>query len=302
MIKLIASDMDGTLLDESGRIPSDFPLLLRELDQRGIRFVAASGRQNASLQEIFGTFPESVILMSNNGAYIRDRGTTILCRAMTGEQRVHAEQAGARMTDGLFIASCPNCAYVILPADRSVTHHLPEMVPFFKRLETVRSPDEIHEPVLNYSICDFRGSEKYLLPIFAPLRPELRVTISGEIWLDVSLPDVNKGSGLRAIAKHLNVNREEIAAFGDYLNDTELLAEAKYGFAVENAHPELLKNAAFRAPSNNENGVVLMIRKLLQAPDMFGNSEIRHEVKYLKDPDPKKSPSRLGENRITTVC
>ncbi len=271
MIRLIASDMDGTLLDEDGNLPDAFPALLRELDALGIRFVAASGRQNASLSEIFRPFPERVIRMSNNGAYICDGSNTILCRSMSREQRDLFEQTGARMTDGLFIASCPQCAYAILPSGRSVTHYLSEMGPFFEKLETVGSPDEIDEPVLNYSVCDFRGSEEYLLPVFEHLSPDLRVTISGKIWLDVSLPDVNKGRGLRAIAEHLGVERDQIVAFGDYLNDMELLLEAKYGFAMENAHPELLKKIKYRAPANSENGVVRIILRLLDFPESFEN-------------------------------
>ncbi|MBN1775574.1 MAG: HAD hydrolase family protein [Clostridiales bacterium] len=93
--------------------------------------------------------------------------------------------------------------------------------------------------------------------------------MSGDIWLDVSLPDVNKGRDLQAIAKRLGVTRDEIAAFGDYLNDTELLAEAKYVFAMDNAHPELLENAGYRAPANSSNGVIHTIRKLLDAPESF---------------------------------
>jgi hypothetical protein len=269
MIKLVASDMDGTLLDDSGRLPDGFRALLREISRKGIRFVAASGRQSASLEELFRPFPEPVILMSNNGAYVRDAEETILCTSFTREQRIIAEDAGARMTDGLFIASCTGSAYALRPAGRSVEHYLSGMTPFFEKLKAVDSLDVIDEPVLNYSVYDFRGSEEFLLPIFEKLKPVFRVTISGQIWLDVSLPDVTKGSGLRAIMEHLGVMRDETVAFGDYLNDAELLAEAKYGFAMENAHPELLENAEFRAPANSSNGVVRTIRKLLDAPESF---------------------------------
>ncbi|NLO61828.1 MAG: HAD family phosphatase [Clostridiaceae bacterium] len=269
MIRLIASDMDGTLLDENGKLPVEFPALLREITGKGIRFVAASGRQNASLAELFRPFPEPVILMSNNGAFIRTAEETILCRSFTKEQRVLTEEIGARMTDGLFIASCPGSAYALRPAGRSVEHYLSEMVPFFEKLQPIDSFDGIDEPIINYSACDFRGSEKHLLPLFEKLKPDLRVTISGDVWLDVSLPDVNKGSGLRAIMKYLGLTSDETAAFGDYLNDTELLAEAKYGFAMENAHPDLLENAGYRAPANSENGVVRTIRRLLDTPGSF---------------------------------
>ena len=74
---------------------------------------------------------------------------------------------------------------------------------------------------------------------------------------------VNKGVAVKKIQEILGVPPENCAAFGDYLNDLEMLRAVKYGFAMENAHPEVLAAAPYRAEANTAYGVTKKIRELL---------------------------------------
>lgn len=84
------------------------------------------------------------------------------------------------MADGLFIASCTGSAYALRPAGRSVEHYLSEMAPFFEKLKAVDSLDVIEEPVLNYSVCDFRGSEDRNLDAYP--KKKQRIRRSTRMW------------------------------------------------------------------------------------------------------------------------
>ena len=81
--------------------------------------------------------------------------------------------------------------------------------------------------------------------------------------MDVMNSGVNKGAALRTIQEKLGISREETMSFGDYLNDYELLLEAKESYAMANAHDKLKEIAAHIAPSNREQGVMRVIRREL---------------------------------------
>ena len=74
MVKLIAADMDGTLLDDQKRLPNGFPKLLECLAKRGVAFAVASGRSYPALQMLFGKKTEELLLICDNGAHVRIPG------------------------------------------------------------------------------------------------------------------------------------------------------------------------------------------------------------------------------------
>ena len=97
----------------------------------------------------------------------------------------------------------------------------------------------------------------------AKLEGPLSITLSGEHWVDVMKPGVNKGCAMRGIQQKLGISAAECMAFGDYLNDCELLQAVGESYAMENAHPALKALARHIAPSNDENGVMRVVRAAL---------------------------------------
>lgn len=269
MIKLIASDMDGTLLDENNRLPKGFHNLLDKLAERGIWFAAASGRQYVNLAERFSSELHRMICMSNNGALVKISDEIIYCRAFEESDLSSVISVGRDLRDGIFIASGVRSAYIEKPLSRNIDDYLAAMPAYFTALKVIDSFSEIEDEILNFSICDFRGTERYVHPVFSGLDSRFDIKVSGDIWLDISLAGNNKGAGLRAIQRHLGVSRDETAAFGDFLNDSEMLMNAKYSFAMDNAHPELFRHASFRAPSNRDSGVLRSIRHILDHPQEY---------------------------------
>jgi hydroxymethylpyrimidine pyrophosphatase-like HAD family hydrolase len=76
-------------------------------------------------------------------------------------------------------------------------------------------------------------------------------------------PRANKGLAVRQLQQLLQISPEECAAFGDYMNDYEMMGAVHYSYAMENAHPQLKAAARFRAKSNREGGVLLAIKELV---------------------------------------
>lgn len=269
MIKLIASDMDGTLLDENSCLPKDFHHFLDKLAEREIWFAAASGRQYVNLADCFSDELHRMICMSNNGALVKFQDEIIYCRAFQKSDMDVVIAVGRSLQDGIFIASGIKSAYIEKPAARNIDDYLAAMPAYFTELQIINSFSEIRDEILNFSICDFRGTEKHVHPLFSGIDGRFDIKVSGDIWLDISLVGNNKGAGLRAIQSHLGVSRSETAAFGDYLNDSEMLMNAKYSFAMDNSHPELFRHAVFRAPSNRSNGVLRSIQHILDYPKEY---------------------------------
>ncbi|MEG2256389.1 MAG: HAD hydrolase family protein, partial [Cetobacterium sp.] len=122
--------------------------------------------------------------------------------------------------------------------------------------------DFIDDEIIKITYCDLSGTERNVYP-YIENEKDCQIVVSGEIWLDISHLESNKGIALEALQKELGVNYEETMIFGDYLNDLEMLKKGKYSFAMENAHEEIKKISNFIAKSNNENGVLEELKKII---------------------------------------
>ena len=89
------------------------------------------------------------------------------------------------------------------------------------------------------------------------------ITLSSEVWTDFMPLNGNKGTAIKSLQKMFGVKPEECAAFGDFINDLEMLDSVYYSYAMENAHDEVKKKARFRAKSNVEHGVLLAIQDMM---------------------------------------
>ena len=99
--------------------------------------------------------------------------------------------------------------------------------------------------------------------ILPPKIKGLRTVVSGYDWLDVSAADANKGKALTALLNTLKIDRGDCVAFGDHMNDLELLNACGQPFVTENAFAGLKEVFKNRVPSNAEHGVITKIKELL---------------------------------------
>ncbi len=259
MIRLIASDMDGTLLDDEKRLPKDFFSTLDALFERGITFAVSSGRTYSALEHLF---PEEYVkrmsFICDNGACVVHKGEVIGCDLLSRE--IYEELVRFCERDGgfLLVACAKNGVYHLDMGEEFSD----EVGRFYKYHTAVKSFLDIDDEFYKLAVCDMRGALLHGKPLLeAEFGDKLNVQASGEVWMDVMAGGVSKGRALKKLRQSLGVSREETMAFGDYFNDLDMLKAADWSFCMENGHEEIKKQCRFIAPSNNDDGVTRSIKK-----------------------------------------
>lgn len=261
-LKLIAVDMDGTLLDGEGHVPDALWPLLDRLKERGVLFVPSSGRQLATLRRTFDGHDSDMVFIAENGAYVVHGDEEISTDAVdpgfaaSVVRRVRDLFCGG--SDIGLVVCGKRSAYI----ERTDAAFRAEADRYYAALEEVGDLLAVEDQILKLAIFDFDEAAN-TAPDLEDWKATHQVVVSGHHWIDVMNQGVNKGLALERLQAALGVTRDQTAAFGDYLNDLELLEAAGLSFAMANAHPDLLARARYRAPANTENGVVATVERML---------------------------------------
>ncbi len=265
MIKFIASDLDGTLLDDEKRLPREIFGLIDALYERGVLFAPASGRQYANLRTLFAPVADKVLFICENGALVRYREEKLYCNPIDD----------LLLPDALDeIRALPHL-YPMLCGTEFAYIENSEM-PFFQyamlSYTNCRKVENLNDVIGKEAICkiavyDEVAAAENCIKVLPARLPRLRTIISGYDWCDVSATTANKGEALRFIRKEFSFRKEECVAFGDHMNDYEMLMESGYSFVPENAYPPLKKLIRHTVPSNREGGVIKALKKIIQSID-----------------------------------
>lgn len=261
--RLVVTDMDGTLLDPGGRLPQGFASLLAGLRHQGITFAIASGRQLPTLQAMISPADRAgvVFIAENGGHVVQDdyQFTRVRLESRTSRKMVATARAMEASRDCGLVWCAPEVAFV----ERQDQAFVKKAAEFFTSLQLVDDLLGLDEPAVKFTVFDPSLKAGAGVEAWEDASSPLRVVRSADEWLDIMDPTVNKGVAVRALQKRLGVGSQECIAFGDNLNDLEMFAEVSYSYAMANVHPLALKQAAFRAPSNDNDGVAVILRRLL---------------------------------------
>ena len=260
-IRLVASDMDATLLDKNSQLPPDFEAAVKALAEKGIRFAAASGRPLYTLEEMFPNLRKEMILIGDNGGAIRWNGENLY----TSEMPPEGWRALARKTRevGDVAVLCGlKSAYV----ERQYQQYDRVMKQFYTRVEYVDDLTAVTEPADKFTIYLPRdNSQEAYDNIYGPAcGTEFSVAVAGKNWVDIMNPGVHKGAALVILGEKLSISTAEMMAFGDTYNDAEMLETARYGFLMENGSLPLRQRVPFLAPPHWEYGEMQVLHRLLE--------------------------------------
>ncbi|MEN8187814.1 MAG: HAD family hydrolase [Bacteroidota bacterium] len=261
-IKLVVSDMDGTLLNSKGKVSDRFFDLYKKLKRFEIHFVAASGRQYHSISEKLSKIQNEIFIIAENGGVTKQSDRELDVAKMDSENISHIIQL-LRTIEKTNIILCGKEYAYIETEDKSFVDMFQEYYPRFTIVKdlTKVTYDDLFKIAVYHNI----SSEEYIYPNINHLENELQIKVSSKNWVDISHPDANKGNALQIIQNKLGITKEETMVFGDYNNDLEMLSLADYSFAMENAHPNIKNAASYQTKSNEEEGVEIILEKLLTA-------------------------------------
>lgn len=256
--KLIALDLDGTLLNSDGIVSDATKLHLQKLKEKGHIITIATGRiLNRALVGTDGAEFANYIVSDAGAAVFKNDGIN------KEWKEVYAQVLSKEIVENIASYYDKDKFITINICDRNKIHHYDQTVNITEFLENIN--EIIHVSV---SFINNEFVEEYL-KIFTKKFPMLKVEIMqdsfGEVkWLEIAQKGVEKYKGITEVAKLEGILNKNIIAFGDGLNDVEMLKKCGIGVAMKNALPEVKEQADYiTSRTNNENGVVEFLKEYL---------------------------------------
>ena len=259
MIKMIASDLDGTLLlNRAQFLPEEIFPLIRELKKLGILFVAASGRQYPNMKRMFQPVESDVAYICENGALSVENGQVLYQDSFDRKLAEEIISTIMAKENAEFTCSARDWHY-LMPKSEAFRHYMVDVVK--NDCKFIHTLDDMTEPIMKLAVYEPSGitdeSVHYWNDRFGK---KCKVVTSGNEWIDFIPFGTNKARGIQAFQKKYNILPQECMAFGDEYNDIEMLQAVKYSFAMAHSK-ERVKQAA----SGQTDRVEPVLRKLIKA-------------------------------------
>ncbi|MFS0560729.1 HAD-IIB family hydrolase [Terribacillus sp. 179-K 1B1 HS] len=263
MLKLVVTDLDGTFLNNKGSFDRElFSETYKMMKENGVIFAACTGKQCERVEELFEghsdiwVLGDSATRIKNDGELIRDFP---LDKKLGIDLIRHIQVYDL----GLVVIACTGetayvrsdiseAEYKIVRGSYKELRKLNDLTAIPSELVKITVYDKRHRSVkLKQHLLDQTYSE----PVY--------MVASEPAWLDITAADVHKGKTVQILQELVGATKAETMSFGDGENDVELMNIADYSFAVANACENTKAAASFVTKANEENGVLLTIKKMI---------------------------------------
>jgi Cof subfamily protein (haloacid dehalogenase superfamily) len=261
MFKVVVSDLDGTLLNNQHQISPHTRRTLHRLTERGIRFIVATGRHHIDVQSIRDTLGLDIFLITANGAVVHDKQDNCIYNQTIPPQLAQ---------ELVEIERLPDIDLHLYQGDEwLVEAESPELLAYHKDSGfTYRVVDPVALDKQGINKIFYTGEhpdlvelENRLLTYFGD---RLSIAFSTPTCLEAMPKGVNKGNAVKAVLELNGYRLQDAIAFGDGMNDFEMLSMAGRGVVMGNAHSRL-KDALPGHPqalTNDEDGVAEYLTQL----------------------------------------
>ena len=263
-IKLIATDVDGTLVKDSSReVSQEVIETIQRLVDKGYYFTIASGRQYGSIRKMFAPVNRNLLFIAENGAHIIKDGQNYAVTKMKREDvTAIMTQLRSFYPEGCHVVASTDHGCFLESKDEDFIHLIRDEY----RNDVTLTDDILAHDVDIVKLAIYKkGSireigEKVLVPAW---KDKVKACLAGEEWVDFMDASVDKGNAMKVLQEGLGITPQETMVFGDNENDIGLLKSAACSYAVENAK-EIVKSAAvYTCPPYWENGVLSVLKTLL---------------------------------------
>lgn len=270
MIKLIATDIDGTLIKEgTPYLDEKYLPIFHKLIDSGIIVLIASGRHMSEVYSMFSGLKGKIYVASNNGAFL-EKGDKIIYEKTVGANNVKkivkSIQEDPYHKNNLILESTINHGVIVSEKDREFVEYL--QMHYRTKCEIVKNFDTYADEVLKINIFDNNGTADETVKKAENLwGKDFAVFKSGEFWTDICNKEATKGNAVKYIQQKYNISFDETLVMGDNNNDLSMLKEGKYSFSPEDSAEYIKKQT----------------RYIMHSYDKFGGLEILNLVlKYNK--------------------
>jgi Cof subfamily protein (haloacid dehalogenase superfamily) len=259
MIKLVASDMDGTLLDQNQNVPEETYDLILQLRERGIAFTASSGRRYDTLCEFFRPVVDSIDFVAASGAQVYVQGHL-------ADQETFSPAALRRLKrvvdvfDTLHLVVFDSVNAYELDDSFFYKPELDKDLPHPARVTDLPPADTA---IIKASVYCEDSPMDMAYVLTRELEGDFIFAPSGRQWIDVMQRGVNKATGLRQVMDAYGIEPHEVMAFGDSMNDYEMLRMVGEGIAMENARYAIRQIADRVTGSNTDHSVQKELHDLI---------------------------------------
>lgn len=261
MIKLIATDVDGTLVEDgSGNLNPEYFPVIEELMKQGIHFVVASGRAKSSISSLMKPIVDKITMIAEGGSYICTQNEDLLFYPIPMEMVKELIVDIRNLTNCEIMISSPKQCYVETN-DQDFIQWMEQDYGFcVKRVKDLLEIDDcIVKVSLYHKINAGKEAEKGLKEKW---KERLHLAEAGYEWVDCIMPNANKGIALSYLQEKYGITKEETMVFGDNYNDLEMLEQATYSFAVANARKEVKEKANYITDTNINHGVLQILKQV----------------------------------------
>ncbi|CQR24562.1 HAD-superfamily hydrolase / phosphatase [Streptococcus varani] len=264
-IKVLATDMDGTLLTSNMDYDRErFERLFQVMQEKGIRFVAISGNQYYQIKSFFPNLQDKITIVGENGAYIVENGIFLKSYRLPNEiVRTVLDYLREHDMDDELVLCGEASAYILKSAKPEAKDYF---ALYYHNLIEVDAFEFL--PADHFMKFSFNTPEEVTMDIIAHLNDllgdQVQAVSSGHDNIDVIAKGIHKGAAMTYLLDYWGISSNQLAAFGDGGNDLEMIELAKYSYAMENGSQAAKDAAKFIAPSNDVSGVMEIIEKLLK--------------------------------------
>ncbi|AUP77880.1 HAD family hydrolase [Flavivirga eckloniae] len=262
-VKLVVTDMDGTLLNSKHEVSTHFFDLFKKLKAHDIIFVAASGRQYCSMIDKLDTIKDDIIIVSENGGLAVKNDTTLLSTPISPDNLPEIVSLISTL-DNTHPVFCTQYKAYAMSTSKPLVDLLSE---YYTNYSIIDHVDAIEEDIFKIALYHEVSSEKHVYPHVKHLESKYKVKVSANHWVDISEDLANKGHAISLIQKAYDITEEETMVFGDYNNDLEMLKLGYFSYAMQNAHPNVKETARFETKNNDNAGVEYILEQLVNAKD-----------------------------------
>lgn len=267
MIKLIAIDLDGTLLTDNKTISDRNKEVLTKAKEQGVKVVICTGRPLMAIEAYLNRLElrdagDYSITFNGGSVQKNDTGETLSSYSLSSQQVKEMAEVMTALDLPLDVVSVDTCIH--LPTSTSRQSEYLGINPLLK--EESMALDEIDgSRIYNKMVVAAEPAylDGQLEQLDSKWHTRYNLMKSRDSLLEIIHPEVSKANGIALLAKELGIKQSEVMAIGDEENDVSMIDYAGMGVVMENGNEELKKKAQFITKTNEEDGVAYAVEKFV---------------------------------------